>query len=76
MDDINVSSIIADLMKNGGIKTLSDDGKLENLTPDIDEDETQAEEADSTSYIKSVEDDFRNNADDLLKRIDLSHLRV
>lgn len=74
MSNVSVDDLINEILK-GDIKVYADDGKLVSLTPGMDEHELK-EDNDSINYIKAVEQDFRGNADDLLKNLKLSHLLV
>lgn len=69
----DVNNLAKKLLENGDIKVFSDEGKLVNLDYPVDW-EKKIEEYDS--YIKSVEEDFRKNADTILEGMELTHLNV
>lgn len=73
MSDNEIQILLNQILKNGDVKIYSNEGKLINLISDAD----KAKEIEEyNSYIRSVEKDFRENADTILKGLELSHLHV
>ena len=60
----------------GDIKCYSDEGTLISMSPNINNERLSADDIDDINYVRSVEQDFRGNVDDILERLELSHLHV
>ena len=73
MNDNEIRIDIHKILENGDVKIYSDDGTLISLNAQLD-DRREADEA--NDYIKAVEQDFRENADSILERLELAHLHI
>ncbi len=76
MSKLEINRLIDELLRNGDIKFYKDEYSLVSLEPVIRHLHLSQEENENLSYIKSVEQDFRDNASDILYRLDLTHLRA
>ncbi len=76
MDFVDPRLLINELLNNGNIKCYSDEGKLISLSPNINSESLSRDDMEDINYVKSVEQDFRGNVDDILERLELSHLQV
>jgi hypothetical protein len=73
MSEQDINILVKELLQKGDIKCYSDEGSLVSLSESIGQDTENDVDVD---YIKTIEHDFREDADDILKKLELSHLRA